>query len=307
MKKKYGDKAYGSVQYRLAIATAFFNQAGFVPAQLQNAITLSQLGVASYLQDDCSTDRTLEKLHSGEGKHPHVYVSKTTLNSGCRANLASILETANSEYILFKGGDDFVVSSTVHTVLEDIELKPSVDVFIYCCSHVPKEAGFRLSAEPNIRSILELQQCRNYWLMEKNWKTAVDLFETCASIPASLWIQGMVIKTSVAREAGFLPTGDVDDWGLVHNLARLCETRDLNVELRPEIISVLSVVPGSQGQDVARQLLVQLEAINNHWSDHLKKPAALNVLEKKLKQMRNADIDYHQLVDAFKKVFSSLS
>lgn len=291
----------------LGVATALYNQARFVPAIIENSKSVADYGVISYLQDDCSTDETFDLLKNLGESASGLEISKTVENSGCRANLADMLQRADTEYILFKGGDDFIVTPSIEIVLSDIERAPNTDIFIYCCAHMKKEAAFRAAMEPNIKSILQLTDCRNYWLMEKNWDAALELLESCARLPASLWVQGMVIRTSVAKEAGFLPAGKIDDWGMIHNLAVLCGNRDLNIELRPEILSVLSVVPGSQGHDVTAQLLEQTFAIENYWSENLKKEALLNVLVKKMMQMQKLDIDYSSVKSSIKAAIDSIS
>jgi len=302
-------KAVGQsdIKYPLGIATALYNQPEFVPEIIENAKSMAGYGVISYLQDDCSTDETFALLKSLGESASGVAISKTLENGGCRANLADILQKADTEYILFKGGDDYIVTPSIEKVLSDIERAPNTDICIYCCAHVKKEAAFRAAMEPNINSNLQLQQCRNYWLMEKNWGTALELLEACSRLPASLWVQGMVIKTSVAKKAGFLPAGRIDDWGLIHNLALLCGTKELNIELRPEILSVLSVVPSSQGQDVITQLMEQTLAIENYWSDNLKKEALLNVLAKKMMQMQKLDIDYSSVKSSIKAAIDNIT
>jgi hypothetical protein len=119
------------------------------------------------------------------------------------------------------------------------------------------------------------------------WSSAGDMLCTAALLLGFLWAQGMVIKTSLAKEAGFLPDGNIDDWGLQHNLSVIAMKWPLKIKYRKEIPSVLLVTlvtPGSYGSDVPRQLERQVRAINAHWHPNLRETTLLNCLEKMIRQ-----------------------
>jgi len=125
-------------------------------------------------------------------------------------------------------------------------------------------------------------------------------------MPGALWLQGVILRTSLLKEIPKMESRGVDDWGVFHNLAVYAQERPLRTKFSKQIISLLAVIPNSRGSQVENQLTRQLTAVANDWHPSFRKTALINVLEKKLKQFQNSNLDAGEVISVLKKSFSKI-
>ena len=289
---------------KIAIATAAYNQKNFVSKLVGSTDNYRTDSIVHYVQDDCSNDGTYAALTQAANEN-RIILSRTEKNLGPRGNIASLLDKIDSDYVVFSGGDDYIHPPTIQKLSEELQKNDDdTDIFVYLCIHAPEKTSYQLSISDKLSDVSTLSGARNSQAIEKIWSSAGEMLCTAALLPGFLWAQGMVIKTSLAKEAGFLPDGNIDDWGLQHNLAVIAMKRPLKIKYRKEILSVLSVTPGSYGSDVTRQLERQVRAINAHWHPNLRKTALLNCVEKKIRQYRSESFSYEEVYQSFSKALN---
>ena len=90
------------------ILMATYNGEKYLAEQIESIINQSYTNWHLYIQDDCSTDRTLTVAFSYQKKFPEkITVIKNTKNSGsAKDNFFSMLSLSTSEYIMFSDQDD---------------------------------------------------------------------------------------------------------------------------------------------------------------------------------------------------------
>jgi len=287
----------------ISIATITYNQNQYVDGIIRNGMDLAPDFIRHYIQDDCSTDGTWDRLMSLETSG-RLIVSRTPKNLGPRANLASLLDRIEGDYVIFTGGDDLIVADEINRLA--IELDGSLnkpDIVVFRCLKTHPADLCEASRSRYRRDFSSQLGLKNDDFVNHAWKDSFDALEASATNPGLLWIQGMVIKTSLARQAGFLPDGAVDDWGLQHNIAVIAMTQKIHVSMRREILCVLSETENSYGSDVTAQLKRQIKAVNDYWHPMLRKVAMLNVLKKKLNQLRESKHSYDEIYNAFQETF----
>jgi hypothetical protein len=99
---------------------------------------------------------------------------------------------------------------------------------------------------------------------------------------------------------------NVDDWGILHNLAVHGLKQPLRIKFFKKIITLLTIVKNSRGSQVDEQLTRQLTAVVNDWHPSFRKDAFFNVIEKKLKQFKNTNSEIEKIISIFKNSFSKI-
>jgi glycosyltransferase involved in cell wall biosynthesis len=287
----------------ISIATITYNQEHFLDGIFKSGRDLTPHIVKHYIQDDCSTDQSWEKFKNLEpSEHRRVY--RTPLNLGPRANIASLLERIEGEYVIFTGGDDLLVTDEINRLAVELDASKSrPDIFVFQCLATSSETLYETSkSNCRIKSSSQTGH-RNSAFISYPWTNSLEALTAAAINPGLLWLQGMVIKTSLAKQAGFLPDGDVDDWGLQHNIAVIAMSQNIRIAMREEIICVLSTNDNSYGSNVIEQFKRQVKAVNKFWHPALRKAAILRVVEKKLNQLRVSKHSYEEIYKTFQEIF----
>lgn len=90
----------------ITIGLTTFNSIDLVERAVQSALNQSWGSFEIIIVDDCSTDGTLEKLHSMRIKYPQLKVLSNDLNYGVAVSRNRILENSNGEFVAFFDDDD---------------------------------------------------------------------------------------------------------------------------------------------------------------------------------------------------------
>lgn len=285
----------------IGIVKIVYNQRKICSSILRNIDDNSIPGVTFYIQDDCSSDGTYEELRSSPVVNK--VVTQTHRNLGPRGNVADLLEKTSADYLNFSAGDDFVCASS----LRNLQAKLSGDTYDLIVGRVvraPLDIALEISQNPHGPSDAVEEMAGQTAVVERDWQSSQQMLETAAVIPGLIWTQGILVKSELAKEAGYLKGGTVDDWGLIHNLAVISRRRELRVLYDQNIIGVLGGRSDSLGMNVEKQLRDQIAAVETYWHPDFKKTALHNVITKKLNMMMAADISASQYSKILRKGLS---
>lgn len=285
---------------RIGICTITYNQRDCVEQLMSNINDCIGEGRRFYIHDDGSTDGTFDLC--SHFSCADIEVLTNPKNMGSRLNSIRALEGCRDEYFICKGGDDLIYGPALDKAEEIIEAEKP-DLILCKAAYVAFEIALELSRHADLCKRLKSECVKNSIVFEKRWANPQSLFDAAASVPGLLWTQGLIARTSVLRRSGFLPGGEVDDWGLLHNLAVLTRHEDLKVVYLDDILAIIGFVKGSQGGDPTRQLCRQLHAIEHYWHDDLKKAAFCNSILKKISGFMQSDVSYKVTREA---LFSAL-
>jgi glycosyltransferase involved in cell wall biosynthesis len=271
----------------LEILIVVFNQEFLCKRIIANIESYINNNIGVLIQDDCSTDRTFEVLSTHFQNHPDVKILKTVRNLGPIGNFASLSAQATSEYVICLGGDDFVNQGELQQILK------------------------LLASDQLILGAARTSNKYNIIINNKHFTDAVnlseiDFFHRIATMPGALWLQGVILRTSLLKQIPKMESRNVDDWGILHNLAVHGLKQPLRIKFFKKIITLLTIVKNSRGSQVDEQLTRQLTAVVNDWHPSFRKDAFFNVIEKKLKQFKNTNSEIEKIISIFKNSFSKI-
>jgi glycosyltransferase involved in cell wall biosynthesis len=289
----------------LEILIVVFNQEFLCKRIIANIESYINNNIGVLIQDDCSTDRTFEVLSTHFQNHPDVKILKTVRNLGPIGNFASLSAQATSEYVICLGGDDFVNQGELQQILKLLASDP-FDIGVFNCAHAELEIIDQL-----ILGAARTSNKYNIIINNKHFTDAVnlseiDFFHRIATMPGALWLQGVILRTSLLKQIPKMESRNVDDWGILHNLAVHGLKQPLRIKFFKKIITLLTIVKNSRGSQVDEQLTRQLTAVVNDWHPSFRKDAFFNVIEKKLKQFKNTNSEIEKIISIFKNSFSKI-
>ena len=207
---------------KIGICTITYNQRDCAPDVVSNLREFGGDDYAFFVRDDCSTDGTFEYFHGAELQNLHLHGNEKRI--GSRKNSIELYRSVDTEYMVCKGGDDLVYPPTVKKALSIIDrLNP--DLIVCKAAYVGFNITLELSKTENLSDVIKDSVVKNKIVFDRSWRSLEDLLAASATLPGMLWNQGLLIRTKLAQEAGFLPDGEVDDWGHLHNLALLARQK----------------------------------------------------------------------------------
>lgn len=281
-----------------------YNQQSFVPDQIANIVDCITTGITFHIRDDFSTDKTYQILQ--EEHIPGLELRRNAKNLGVRENLIRLVADSDADYLAFSSGDDFI-SPTVLAAAQQLLSEAQPDILISKAIRVPFEKALAITQVPentllkyNLGGLIKHQE-----VMDGDIMDAKELFRFGAVMPGFFWLQGMIIKKHIILEAGFPKFGEVDDWGLFHNIALLCQKKSIRLARLNNILGVIGAVENSLGSQIDLQFKRQIDAIAHYWDDQFKKDALINVLAKKMITYKETDVTYDHLIKLLKNIFSA--
>lgn len=277
---------------KIGICTITYNQRHCAPDVVSNLRELEGDDCAFFVRDDCSTDGTFEYFQAAKIRNLHLQRNEKRL--GSRRNSIELYSSVDTEYMVCKGGDDLVYPPTVRKASSIID-RLSPDLIICKAAYVAFQIALELSKNENLSSVIKDSLVKNKIVFDRSWQSLEELLAASATLPGMLWNQGLLIRTELAQEAGFLPDGEVDDWGHLHNLAVLARQKKIKVFYLDDILTIIGQVSDSLGSDPIRQMYRQLHAIEHFWHADFKKQAFCNSLLKKISGLAASDASYRQI------------
>jgi glycosyltransferase involved in cell wall biosynthesis len=290
---------------KLDVLVIVYNQEFLCSRIIANIESYITDEICVHIQDDCSTDQTFQILSRHFHNNKNVNVYSTKKNMGPNGNLMTLIERATAEYMIMLGGDDFINQREIHNILKII-WKDKFDMNVFNCAHADLETVDHLifgGKKTSERLKLDIRNNNFERTTELNTKA---FFEEIATIPGSLWLQGVILKTELMKKISKFESNDVDDWGIMHNLAVYNIDQKLTVKLYDNFITTLTHLPNSRGSDVEIQLKRQLSAVVNNWHPTFKKNAFYNIISKKLKQFNSSNVEIDEAITIMNRVFFEL-
>lgn len=289
----------------VGVIKATFNQAEYAADTLLNIKECLNGMTHFFIRDDCSSDQTYELL--AEGRDAFVHVNRNLENLGVRKNSKRLLDDCETDYVAFSGGDDFICPATLGTVMNMID-QTAPDIIFMKVLRIPVEKALLASRLPDgsFDKTNKNPLIKNGLIFSENWRSMTDLLDASAVVPGLVWLQGTVIKKTVVDEAGYLEGSEVDDWGLMHNIALLNKNKPLNCVLLDAVFGVVGDAPASLGRQINQQFSRQINAIHSYWHPSYKKAALLNVIAKKINTYRESESSYDEVIRNLKKIFGNL-
>lgn len=290
---------------KLQVLILTYNQENLCHRIITNVESYVSSSINVLIQDDCSQDGTYGELSKYFDSHPYVKVFKNTSNLGAIKNYASLTSKATSDYVVCLGGDDFVVPEELLKAMALLAVSP-VDVAVFNCAHAELGVIDQLILGAPRTSDKHNISIRNNQFTEANNLNLDAFYNQIATMPGALWLQGVILRTTLLNQIPKMESRGVDDWGVFHNLAVYAKKHSLRTKFSKQIISLLAVIPNSRGSQAENQLTRQLTAVVNDWHPSFRKTALINVLEKKLKQFQNSNLDAGEVISILKKSFSKI-
>lgn len=290
----------------IGILKPMYNQHSFVPDQIANMAACIALGSRFYIRDDFSTDNTYQFLQ--ENQISGLELRRNAKNLGVRENLIKLVEDADTdiEYLAFSAGDDLINPNCL-AAAQQLLAEEQPDILIAKAIRVPFEKALAVTKVPenillkyNLRGLIKHQE-----IMDGDILEAEELFKFSAVMPGFLWLQGLIIKKDFVLEAGFPELGDVDDWGLFHNIALLCQKQNIKLARLNSILGVCGAVEDSLGSQIDIQFRRQIDAIAHYWDEQFKRDALINVVIKKLSTYRETHVTYDHIMEVLKNTFNT--
>lgn len=284
----------------LEIVIITYNQEYLCQRIIENIESYVSDKIGVIIHDDCSSDGTYDKLNGYFQNHPHVKVFQNQSNLGITRNTVSAHSKATAEYILTLGGDDFIIPNTIDRAIQ-LSSESQADICIFNCAHAKLSVidhliFNQLEPETGIRTFP-----RNNKHTQPDRFSKIEFLEQIATVPGSLWLQGLLVRRSVFDIVKFIDDTEVDEWGFFHNLACYASDNNLCFESFNFTISLLCHTDGSTGRDISLQFFRQLDAVLFHWHEKYRRKAFLNVFAKKLIQFNQAGLSVDEMVSIFKR------
>jgi glycosyltransferase involved in cell wall biosynthesis len=271
----------------ISIVIPYFNQIQFAPSLCNNIETYINDDIEVLIMDDNSSDGSDLFLRNRLNQFTTVKIIRQKNNVGVLRNASDGMAAANGTYLIFSAGDDFLNPSALDSIRKHFHSQS--DIYIYQGVRGARQKLERLlETQDNISSLTLL----NRKIFEAKWRDGSELLNACATQPGFIWTQCVVFQADVAKKAGFMPDGGIDDWGLWHNLACLNTNTLLKIEASPLILGMVSNTPASLGNDHLRQIDRQILGVIKHWAPAYKNDALINATTKKINACRGADPNY---------------
>ena len=106
---------------RIAILVATYNGAVYLRAQLDSLMSQTRRDWTLYVQDDFSTDSTLDIIREYQQRYDNIRLLEHTSQLGPMKNFMSMLEQVEADYYLFCDQDDVWVADKVERSMQEME------------------------------------------------------------------------------------------------------------------------------------------------------------------------------------------
>ena len=90
----------------VSVVMCTYNGEKYLPQQLDSILNQTYPITELYIQDDCSTDSTIEVIQEYQKKYPIIRYSVNSQQEGVNENFYSAVEQATGDYIAFSDQDD---------------------------------------------------------------------------------------------------------------------------------------------------------------------------------------------------------
>jgi glycosyltransferase involved in cell wall biosynthesis len=271
------------VRPTISVIISYYNQKHYADALLNNISSYASQNVEVIISDDCSSDGS-ELYFNSRISSPFVKYIRLKNNVGPRLNADQAAKASTGRYLIFSAGDDFMLPKELTELAERI----NCDTQLYICGGFYSSRHEVLNAMKRGRFEEPPRVLNRFTNSEIS--NPVSFMSALATRPGYLWLQGVCLSRALFDRAGFLPSGEIDDWGLLHNLTREFIERPFKIEIYKVPICAVCANEGSFGRHALKQAERQLSAVVDHWHPNLNVEAFHQVMAKKLLRHPNKDL-----------------
>jgi glycosyltransferase involved in cell wall biosynthesis len=267
----------------ISVIISYYNQKHFADELLANINAYASENIEVIISDDCSTDGSEQYLKSKISSSFVKYI-RLENNVGPRLNADQAAKASAGQYVIFSAGDDFLLPEGLKELIQQIDCSTPLYICEGLCSSRREVVNAltcgRFQAPPRILNKFQKSEVSN----------ALSFMSAVATIPGYLWVQGVCLSRTLFDKVGFLPGGEIDDWGLLHNLSREFIEKPFKIEIYQKPICVVSITEESFGRDALKQTERQLSAVVDYWHPQFNAEAFHQVMAKKLLRRSRKDL-----------------
>lgn len=116
-----------------------YNQEQFIREAVVGALSQTYSPLEIIISDDCSTDRTFEKIKeivkSYEGPH-NIILNQNEKNMGLGRHFNALVQMSNGEYIISAAGDDISLPQRTSTMVEIFNTNINIQAIVSEVNHI---------------------------------------------------------------------------------------------------------------------------------------------------------------------------
>ena len=173
---------------KVTVIIPTYNMENYLDLCLNSILNQTYQNIEILCIDDCSTDKTYEKLLSYKSKDQRISVFKNPKNSMVGYSRNFGLSKATGEYVLFVDPDDYCSNSLIEKTLNKVQITKSD-----CCLFGFTKFDSNTLKQFTMQNVLRIDD-----LLKKNIDTfSIDnynVFATTTSCPMKLWRMELIKK-----------------------------------------------------------------------------------------------------------------
>ena len=171
------------INQNLTIIIPFFNSVKYIEKSIKLLTNQTNLNYKVIFIDDCSNDNSYDLCKSLIRENKNFSILKNSNHKGVGFARALGLQTCKTEYVTFFDIDDIYTPTAIQTILNEIELLPDTDIFVY--NH----------------SFLDMNINNSEITFSSNTDNYNELFDTNSPLICHLW--NKVFKTSLLKNLDY--------------------------------------------------------------------------------------------------------
>ena len=164
---------------RFSVIVAAYNIQNYIQRAIESVENQTFKNYELLVVNDCSTDKTGEKIEELNAKYDNIVYLKHEVNKKLGAARNTALKEAKGEYIVFLDGDDYLASSDVLEKLDNLIGEDKTDV-VYL--------GFKIEGNREELVIPTEETCN------KTYKAATDKYP---NVWSKCWRKGLLDENNI--------------------------------------------------------------------------------------------------------------
>ena len=157
-------------KFKYSIIICGYNIEGYIERAIKSGMVQDFLNYELILVNDCSTDKTLDKMKKYEAEN--VVIVNNEINKGLGASRNIGVKIARGEYILYLDGDDTMYDKHTLSRINEIIERDEADVTFFGVQYIGGSNKLYLSNAENSTKIARLSCDIFFGVPSKCWKTS---------------------------------------------------------------------------------------------------------------------------------------
>ena len=187
-------------KFKYSIIICGYNIEGYIERAIKSVLVQDFENYELILVNDCSTDKTLEKMQQYESKN--IVIVNNEKNKGLGASRNIGVKIARGEYILYLDGDDTMYDNhTLAKIDEVLQKKEKVDIAFFGVKYIGGSNATYLSTAENSTKEARLSCDIFFGVPSKCWRTEF-LKENNITFIENMYYEDMVysMKSTILSE-----------------------------------------------------------------------------------------------------------